>query len=637
MRLKSFISKNEIDEALLFNQAKALDDTILGENTWLFFENPLVEGEYYDVTNGLSEDEINHFSLLRDLINEDIESDSEEMSKIKEPRKFQSWMGKEEKEKNTAFKDSKKMSPKSDWDKEVEAAYKDITKKSRKVFHDLDELGKKSFVIKYILHGMEAKIGEEGWGRDAGAGRKKPKEIYADSLKGYKEKQKFAKDVIAMMKQEEEKKKEALRVRNETFRKFKSLESLEDSLLKSKDTLTQKLMAIVRKKYVDGHFKNEDGYLEMLLLIKAKQYNSTTEINGCIKQWSAYENNDKTWKSIDLSTVCPKRMKLKEMREEYGKAAKDLQDAIDMGASESTISRLRKRKDSLKITDANNPTCAYCYVEQGREAQEKNPNFLFGKEEKEGQVYQGTFKKWIKKDKGQPMRDKDGNFVLTGVGKKNVETLNRMGGLRFFSSGDYIEDQATDQQIEKIIKDAAKVGLQLKAITKQEKFVTKYGGRVFEEGPLKGKPVFHINMSVDEQRGFKLINAKRLKRKYPGNVNIRVVALNPKQAIEYSKDPDVDVITLLHFSSRGSRMKNKDVYVDMSPGSVGWKQAIEGMKEANPKENWNKILTKLCCAMDGKGDCRKCPNACGFNPNRVSDFVSLAKGGKMRIKAKDIA
>jgi hypothetical protein len=67
----------------------------------------------------------------------------------------------------------------------------------------------------------------------------------------------------------------------------------------------------------------------------------------------------------------------------------------------------------------------------------------------------------------------------------------------------------------------------------------------------------------------------------------------------------------------------------MSPGSQGWKQAIEGMKKVHPKENWNKILSKICCAT---AHCKTCPNACGFNPRRVADYTQLAKGGKKVLK-----
>jgi hypothetical protein len=43
------------------------------------------------------------------------------------------------------------------------------------------------------------------------------------------------------------------------------------------------------------------------------------------------------------------------------------------------------------------------------------------------------------------------------------------------------------------------------------------------------------------------------------------------------------------------------------------------MKKAHPKENWNKVFSKLCCQIL-KGNCTQCPNACGFNPNRVEDL-----------------
>ncbi len=614
MRLEQYLSDKNIDEELLFRQARGFSDAILGENTWLFIENPLVEGQYYDVTDGINEDELSHFALISKMINE--------VSREEKAAR---------KEKAAEFQAAKTGGPKDEWSEEVEKAFNDIMDKSRKSFHKLDDLAKKSFVVKYILHGLEAKRSKEDWGRVIKPG-KPPKEIYADSLKSYKEKQRFVKDVLARMRQNELDKKEGEKKLAQMMSRFKSIPDLEMKLGQSSDGLVTKLAAWAKDKFGKGWY-DENAYLEILFKIQAKQYNNQAELTSCVKQWDALEGNTKTVKSIDITTVCPKREKLLEMEAEWAKAEKDVQDAIEDGASESTISQLRKRAESLKITEANNPTCAYCYVETGREAAKDNPNYMYAKAEKRGQTYQDTFQKWIKTGKdGNPVVDKDGNFVLTKGGAKNREMFNKMGGLRFFSSGDYIEDEATDTQIERIIKDAEAVGLQLKAITKQDKFVKKYGSRKFEKGPLKGKPVFNINMSVDELLGFPLVVAKQLKRQYPGNVNIRVVARNPEEAIKYSKEKEVDVITLLHFNKRSKRMKNKDLYVDMTAGSEGWKRAMKGMKEAHPRENWNKIFSKICCQMDGKGDCRKCPNACGFNPRRVADYTQLAKGGKMALK-----
>lgn len=610
MKLKKYLKAD--DSELIQDQMREVNDIVLGVNTFLFFENPLLEGEYYPIDGILTEDELSHFSMINEISREEKAKRKEAAAEYNAARQI-------DPEKNQ-----------SEWDKEVQAAVQDLNKRSRKAFLQLDSLAKKSFIGKYILHGLEATRTKQDWGRLRRA-PDGPKEVYADNLKSYKEKQKFAASVISMQKALEQENKEGEKKLQQVMQKFKSIVDLEASLGSSKDTFVQKLFAWAKDKFGKGWFA-EDAYLEYMFKIRSKQYNSIDELKKCVEQWSAIGGNMKTKASVDMSTVCPKREKLLAMIKEWTLASNDLQAAIGDGAGEATISKLQARADKLKVTDANNPTCAYCYVESGREALAKNPKYTYAKAEVKGMKYQDTFKKWMKLDKdGNPETDKDGNIILSKGGIKNRELFNRMGGLRFFASGDYIENEATDKEIERIIVDAEKVGLQLKAITKQERFVKKYGSRKFMKGPLKGKPVFNINMSVDEQLGFPLKIAIALKKSYPGNVNIRVVARNPKEAIAYSKEKEVDVITLLHFKGSPRRMKNKDLYQDMSPKSVGWKTAREGMQNAHPKENWNKVFSKLCCAT---GKCTMCANACGFNPRRVADYTQLAKGGKLKLKAQ---
>ncbi len=587
----------------LLNEERFVDDhqeqVMIGGNTWLFIEHPLLEEIIYPITDILSDDEIDHFQLL-------VEITREEKARRKE-----------------LFKAAKQKGPSSGHDAKVEKAFKDITKKSRLAFHDLDALGKKSFIAKYILHGLEKTSKEATWGRVD----RTSKEMYSDSLQSFKEKQRFVNDIFKMYKGWQAQNKEGLARLTKEMQRFKSLVDLEASIGRSTDSFVTKLFEYTKDKFGKGWF-SEGAYLEFLFKIRTKQYNSLSELQTCIKQWNAIQGNTKTTLTVDMSTVCPKRKVLLGMMKDWSLAQKQLADAIEAGAEKGMLKKLEQREKQMRVTEGNNPVCAYCYVESARAIADKNPKYFLAKAEKEGLRYQDTFKGWIKKSKGEWVRDEDGNVMLSKVGKKNVELFNRMGGLRFFSSGDYIEDQATDKEIERIITDAEIVGLQLKAITKTEKFVRKYGGRLFQKGPLKGRPIFNINMSVDEQKGFKLEIAKHYKKLFPGNVNIRVVAFNPKQAAVYAKDSAVDVVTLLHFGARG-RMTNKDLFVNMSPGSKGWDMAIDAMKEDIPKADVNKILSKLCCATS---KCETCPNACGFNPRRVADYTQLAKGGKKVLK-----
>ena len=65
----------------------------------------------------------------------------------------------------------------------------------------------------------------------------------------------------------------------------------------------------------------------------------------------------------------------------------------------------------------------------------------------------------------------DSAYILD-MSDEFVELLNSMGGLRMFSSGDYFVEIKGD--IEKILTDAKKRGLKIKAITKQEDFITEF-------------------------------------------------------------------------------------------------------------------------------------------------------------------
>jgi hypothetical protein len=609
MKLKKYLTKDKNDG--FTEKIKEVSDIVLGKNTFLFFENPLVEGSYYPVNEPLTEDEISHFSMLTEMLNEakkksQKELDDEEAERTSQLRKLDSMSARLKQDDASRKKDQK-------YEEEVKKAYQDLNKKSRKAYQNVEDLGKKSFIAKYILHGADVRRkgkSGEAWGR-IGVGKDQTitKEVYSDRLKSFKERQKFANDVIKMARQQSIENKQAEQKINALTKSFTSLPDLEAHLGSIKDGYTERLFRYAQDAF-NAEWFTAERYAEFLFKIYGKQYNNLSELKKCIKQFSAIQANDKTGMSVDISTVCPKREKLLDMLREWERATADVEKAAADGASDSTLATLRDRADKLKPTEASNPTCNYCYVESGRDMLKINPNWIHAKEEKRGMQYQGEFSR-MKKDK--------------------IAQLNKMGGLRFFGSGDYIEDSATDKQIERIIDDAEKVGLQLKAITKQERFVKKYGGRLFTSGPLKGKPVFNINMSVDPQRGFNLTNAISIKKSYPGNVNIRVVAMNPKEAIEYSKEKEVDVITLLHFGVRPVRMSNKDLYVNMSPNTKGWKDAIAGMKKAHPKANWAKVLSKLCCT---NGHCSKCPNACGFNPRRVADFTQLAKGGKIQVKGK---
>ena len=206
------------------------------------------------------------------------------------------------------------------------------------------------------------------------------------------------------------------------------------------------------------------------------------ESNGIYKWYknhtgeSAIHANQKTGMSIDFSTSCPKRL------------------------------------DNLT------GPCPYCYVEHGRVA-DKLYNM-------KGNV-KGVFE--------QPYR----NEVMQWPDDLIAE-LNRDGGIRMFSFGDY-RPKEDFKNVEMLLADAKARGLNVKAITKQPEFVKDWGDH----------PNLSMNISIDNVPRFISKNAptrsQAIKLKAGrDNIQIRSVALNPADAEKFGRDPAVDVVTLYH-------------------------------------------------------------------------------------------
>lgn len=119
---------------------------------------------------------------------------------------------------------------------------------------------------------------------------------------------------------------------------------------------------------------------------------------------------------------------------------------------------------------------------------------------------------------------------LQNMKQSTIDKLNKSGGLRIFSFSDYIPWM--DQDIEKLLIDASKRKLQLKAITKNKMFVEKYRA----SGIL-------INFSVDlvyndlyEIRGLESIRSD--------SVRLRCMVRNTQDVEQVY--PYVDVLTPYH-------------------------------------------------------------------------------------------
>jgi hypothetical protein len=294
--------------------------------------------------------------------------------------------------------------------------------------------------------------------------------------------------------------------------------------------------------------------------------------------------------------------------------------------------------------------CWYCYVAEPRQLQQMGAP---GKHRASSALMMTEY--------GGELREMDPQVV---------SFLNSLGGMRMFSLGDYRPEQA--ELIQRVIDDAASVGLEIKAITKQHEFVTKYGN----------VPGIHINMSVDmepeffphlrgpapefydEMRHFRstisntpsVNDAYNFTREYK-NVNLRYVAVfGPEEAARAIMDPRIGVVTMFHGGTnvelRMQALKTfnpKLVEMATEPILRQMLQQIDLLKPAtlrNLPQNkriseamlrrWfgdqaptidqfvERAISKLCCQ---SGRCALCPVCCGFRAGRGAEIVHAVMAG----------
>lgn len=175
---------------------------------------------------------------------------------------------------------------------------------------------------------------------------------------------------------------------------------------------------------------------------------------------------------------------------------------------------------------AGNP-CSYCYVETARKQDFR------GKTVVDYIPYNGEIKR---------------------LKKTTIDKLNRCGGLRLFSFGDYMPEM--DEDIFAAIKDAQEVGLHLKAITKQVDFVPKFY-----------RYMRVINVSVDALgEGVSHEIAKNLRDTYP-NVLVRAAIMKEEDIWELNWS---DIFTFNHAHNGYQYFSPKQIkeYAKMFPGKV---------------------------------------------------------------------
>jgi len=205
-----------------------------------------------------------------------------------------------------------------------------------------------------------------------------------------------------------------------------------------------------------------------------------------------------------------------------------------------------------------------CYVEVARRIKERKPKFYLAKKVYDYRAYN--------------------HELIKRKVFKNPETIkmiNDSGGLRLFSFGDYMPEH--DNDIKGLLDDAAKIGLDVKAITKVPEFVHK-----FHDYPA----LKEINISIDFiGHGIEHKTALELQKKYK-KVSIRAVVLNDKE-LEDDFMEYVDIITFNH-------EKLGDVDIGKSIKNYSKKEIQKFFKD-NPKYG-------VCCIT---GRCATCPIKCG--------------------------
>jgi len=192
--------------------------------------------------------------------------------------------------------------------------------------------------------------------------------------------------------------------------------------------------------------------------------------------------------------------------------------------------------------------CAYCYVETARK------NNFNAKALIDHVKYDG---------------------VIRRLDKVTLDNLRQCGGLRLFSFSDYMPEH--DADIKAMLDDCLRVGLTVKAITKQPAFVRKY-----HDHPAIGI----IHMSVDRVgSGVKHRIAREYRKKY-AKAAVRCVVLNDADLTYFQSKDWIDVITLNHGAN----------------GFKPYRNAVKAsLAEADPR---------ICCV---SGKCISCKLKCRKN------------------------
>jgi len=225
---------------------------------------------------------------------------------------------------------------------------------------------------------------------------------------------------------------------------------------------------------------------------------------------------------------------------------------VDKNRNKSTIHVNGKTGISADLsTDCPNRAtgaCPHCYLEPAR---------IDVDEAKKAGIFIGHGKKVVE----TPYRNE-----IMGMPADLVNALNRDGGLRMFSAGDYRGKKmfkgpdgiirSDYDQLKLMLEHAKEKNLFIKAITKQKELIDDFASH----------PNMRINLSTDELPRI-MSNAPTPKEalKWAGdhkNIKIRSVAFNKAQGIEHLESEGIDVVTMYHGPTNFLSKRQRDAYLN---------------------------------------------------------------------------
>jgi hypothetical protein len=214
-----------------------------------------------------------------------------------------------------------------------------------------------------------------------------------------------------------------------------------------------------------------------------------------------------------------------------------------------------------------------------------------------------------------------------------VDILNRDGGLRMFSLGDY-RPKIDEKNVQRALEQAHEKSLYIKAITKVPEFVRKFGD----------DPLMRINVSVDNlprwMSNAPTIDEADALKAGRENIAVRSVALNEAEAWENAADPRINIVTLYHgptnFDKQSGKRTNNlfKIISRQNPGIlrrmgkeklVKWTDTWKNM--GHRSDEFKRLAEayphKVCCQ---GGSCPQDTAKCGFRKLAIGLGMGLLAG-----------